>query len=256
MIPRSAFLLLLALLLLQSGCTALHAVTAPGLAHRLPSGKPIRMVTPLATVYSLDNRQDASTILKEKSIALGIAIQKGLNRQLTAKGWQTGPVVSMDWRDMSAGKPLPAKQTMTADRQAQAAVNIMRQLDEIGHHLRDNERLDGIGESDQRVAAADSKILAGDGGSLLFAVVIGCDGRLTDTPCREIQSPPFRDNNRAFGVYRTLPAGIALHLYWLAPDNGQLLWYDTACSFNADPFYSKSIATIVAETMSEFPSSP
>ena len=256
MISRHLHILLFSVLLLQSGCTAgLQAITAPQMDNRLVRAQPIRLLTPLATVYSQDRWEDEPSLPAGKGSTLSLRIHNELSRQLKAKGWPLAQTMAMDWQNIAAGKELTAKQTVTGNRQSQATLRIMRQLDQIGRQLRNNQRIKGIQVSDQRVAAADSKMLAKNG-SLLFAVVIGCDGRLTDGPCREIQSPPLNTTIRGSGSFRTVPAGRALHLYWLDADNGQLLWYDTSRSFNADPNYAKDIAAIVAETLSEFPTPP
>lgn len=256
MICRRHSLLLLLLLILPSGCTDLHAVTAPALDRHLATAAPIRLVTPLATVYCQDRDQDAPTTPARRGIALANASLKEINRQLTARGWTTGQPITVDWQDLAAGSRLPDTQTIANDRHTLAARRILRQLETIGRHLRNNERIDGIRQSDQQVVATDSKLLAGEGGSLLFAVVVGCDGRLTDGPCRNIQSPPLRAGAYNGGTFRTFPAGMALHLYWLDADSGRLLWYDTSNSFNAASSSAADISAITSATLAEFPAHP
>ena len=256
MIAKKLSTILLALLLLQWGCTGgMQAIRAPKLDEQLAQTQPIRLVTPLATVYTQYAVDDEPTMPPEKGAELSARTHKELSRQIKARGWSTAQSIPMDWHNIASGHEITAEQTMQGDRQSQATLRIMRQLEEIGRHLRYNERIEGKLISDQWVAAADTKILA-ENGSLLFAMVIGCDGRITHGPCRNIQSPPLRDNDRRFGLIRTIPAGMALHLYWVDAVTGQLLWYDTTRNFNAVPSFAKNITSIVTDTLSEFPTPP
>ena len=256
MIARKIAPIFLGIVLLQSGCTGgMQAIRAPKLDERLAGVQPIRLVTPLATVYYQFPGDFEPTMPANKSTTLGSRVYEELTRQVKDKGWATAPPIVMEWRDIAAGTELSDKLTSTDEPQSQATLRIMRQLDKIGRHLRLHDRLEGKSESDQRVDAADTTVLAKNG-SLLFAMAIGCDGRITQGPCYDIQSPPLQDDIPGRGFFRTVPAGLALHLFWVDAASGQLLWYDTTRNFNAEPGYAKNITSIIAETLTEFPSRP
>ncbi|MDH3393658.1 MAG: hypothetical protein OEL66_06595, partial [Desulfobulbaceae bacterium] len=195
------------------------------------------------------------TMPKDKSAALASRILKELGHQIKAMGWPVAQSIPMDWNDIASGEEISAEQTTFGDQQSQATLRIMRQLEQIGRHLRYNESIEQKQISNQRVDAADTKALTKEG-SLLFAMVIGCDGLLTHGPCRNIQSPPLRDYDRRYSLNRTVPAGMALHLFWVNAADGQLLWYDTTRSFNADQFFDNNISAIVTDTLEEFPAPP
>jgi len=249
-----ATILTATILLLPAGCTpALDAITAPNLTERLATAQPIRPVTPLATVYAQSIWENEVTVDWQQSRALTEAVREGLAAALTKKGWPVAQLAAIEWGRLGAGTDLADAAPLPAAGPAGAADRILRRLDAIGRHLRTNERVEGIHTVDRQVDPADSALLSGRGGSLLFAVVVGCDGRLSDGPCREIQSPPIQTGNYGYGTFSTVPAGMALHLYWVDGASGRLLWYDTTRTFNAVSASAPHINAIIADTLAEFP---
>ncbi len=252
--PRQPLLIFLAFCgLLLAGCAPTRdAITAPDLGSRLTTTQPIRLLTPLATVYTQRDDQTVPEVDRGQSQALTETIQTGVAAALGERGWQVAPLAATAWHGLAAGTELAAIPGPEGTEPAAAAGRLLRQLDDLGRHLRDNERIDGVRNVSRQVDPADCALLAPQGGSLLIAVAVGCDGRLDQGPCRDIQSPPIQKLRGGFGTFTTTPAGMALHLYWVSA-KGWLLWYDTTRAFNAVSSYPPSVKAVIAETLAEFP---
>ncbi|MDH5298277.1 MAG: hypothetical protein OEV91_04590 [Desulfobulbaceae bacterium] len=248
---------LLAFLLLLGGCaTTPDSIIAPDLAGHLHDARPVRLVTPLATIYQQSRWDDQPVISPDRNSRLAGRIMQALAASLAKRGWKVAEAPTVSWPEMEAGSDLAQVTALPDEPRPRAAIRSLRQLDRMGRQLRLHERIEGVRQAERGLHPSDTALLGDNAGSLLFAVAVGCDGRLAQGPCREIQSPPIHDPDFPLGILRTLSRGMALHLYWVDAASGKLLWYDTTRTFNADPDYQPDIATMVNDTLAEFPPPP
>ncbi|MEW6218235.1 MAG: hypothetical protein AB1634_01720 [Thermodesulfobacteriota bacterium] len=243
-----------AALALASCASGPDSVRHPDLAAALGSAEPVLVLWPLASVYENELFSREALVDAEASQGLAAWVAEVLAAGFGQRGWTVRLAEPREYPGLAAGAELAAE-----EHRAAGAGQLLQALDAIGRGVRLHEKNEGRRTTDRGVAPDLVRSLAGGAGSLVAAVVVGCDGRFEFPPCGQIQFPPYRPSDGGglggpgFAAGTTVPRGLAVQIYWLEAASGRLLWYDDGRWFNSDSRRADDVRAGVEAALAELP---